>query len=1851
LEKDANRFVIAVDTMLHINMETFLVANERNGACHFDIDAKLVQNMLTTLGVDAEGSNGILFSFETLSSDDFDFIKKCILALDADCYTAQAWSDWFKLNHDLDESTKILLTTLLAQVNSSTVHMEETVRSVTETIGSLAPEGVFKAEVDFGLTMDTKKMFLWCMFIGSYLAYQKYNDNVTLKTLMLASVAALLYFYHKEVIDVVKQYFVPRAQTSGMVELFVEGTSLLLFGTKCISSAHGISDLMDSFTSMNNNSRNFTQYVTRCFDWVGQLITYLTTAFGFEWKNIFSNENTEEMQNLSRMLQPLEIKMQAGFLLTDLDKRDLVLVNSKLQDLTMSMAKRPGMLPKNIGLSCIASRIKVLEAYCSASASTPQTRQIPYCVMLTGPPGVGKDVILQNVIAPVLIDHVLSDTEREAQRINPLKYKPISLNPTDKFQQGVTPETVSIVYHDMFAVKTVSSADIMPEDVMLLHLLSSEAFVLKSADVESKGKMYAQPKLVFATTNYAGGGPPPGSTLLNPNAFYRRMEGHVWLAVANPKYVKPQIGQAAFKMTGAPSINLGRLDKERFQEDCLHNTKVSVTGDGDYIINEYTRRPLRSDDSTMFYKYNLEKGVAEGGIYTLAQFLAVVKEDINNHFNHGSYLVESLESIAEEYKAQMMRVDPFKPITVGTEIRPSVDIPLSELFRLALTRSDKLHPHYEAFYYSQLYSIGVQYLSLDVWLRLASKSKDFYEFRPCGPRNPEDRLTYTMRELVEQRSELAERIRKMNYTPNMVAIGNDLLRPDLFDIEQVAKDLSTYSIDITKPHINVCVALDTTNRFWPNFEENHIKPLLLKKMDSLPTVSQHFLRKYVGLSKIKRSIIDQLSPYDGLLVMYDLADSKSLISDTTDEGSFHWVSAKIKNSWDKVSSFIGGLDHSSVYPWLVGAGVALSVLPCIALVKTVYSAVFPESTEYKSQVLAGSEQDDKSISSVVNNNLLWFDIQVSDPRISPVNGVTEMRLVRSNYILMLGGRVGITTAHSFKMPMKAYPGCNFALKLYGMNNMDHTHPDFLVPDGSWTIEPVPGQNDMCFVYLPTIKEYPDIRSKIVDKPAMAYAMSEVKQAYAMATFRPSDSDIPEKRTYTTTFKYNVKPEPVRYATSQKFVKFGASEYIEIPDGCITIDNPVFTNVSFEGACGMPIFIKVKADRITTNFPNANQPMIAAIHCAGSLAGGVAMPISREMFSHIDLCKSGTMQERVERTMKLYKSVKEKYFVSHDYVEPEFLDVPKYNSVGQLVIATRPKITIPMQTSLVKSSLYGNEVLNELIPTDEPYFPALLGNVKEETPEGGYKYVPVIQRNILKYGKNIGGNITFHAYRNLASLYNSKLLENMPDYEKYFYDVALLDDGSIDVDLMYDRFIVGFQDVDNLNNNIKSLPRNKSVGPNVKDYFGFLNRKEVFGEGILPVLGTKESNIIKDLVLGLNADLLDDKNILVMVNAVNKDELRPRSRVINGKTRIFSSSDLPFLILSMIYLRDIIQICKKFRIRNGMLVGINPYSKEWDSLAQQLLEKSEYVMATDHSGFDTDRTEVDWKIFCHFVDRFYLKEHGTKRHACRMRLLDSMSEFITVVPGTGEERFISMYRSLCSGWLITSLYGTYINALTHFSCFVSIMAIGDHYNKTGKEAHLIINDIKQSDMAKYADVVWNSVKAFHYGDDSIISTSMPEAFSIESVTTLMALLFNCTVTDENADIKVDDVHKHMQAFGYVPLDKGVIIARSFNKMLVEDKSGNKEYRFLASLRMSSLSKMAFWDKKGQSHEVLLAKYDLLLKEASLHGKEYHSKMASNLAPEYTKYGVSSPFMEWEYALNFVLDSEYEHFDGDEFVEMI
>lgn len=170
------------------------------------------------------------------------------------------------------------------------------------------------------------------------------------------------------------------------------------------------------------------------------------------------------------------------------------------------------------------------------------------------------------------------------------------------------------------------------------------------------------------------------------------------------------------------------------------------------------------------------------------------------------------------------------------------------------------------------------------------------------------------------------------------------------------------------------------------------------------------------------------------------------------------------------------------------------------------------------------------------------------------------------------------------------------------------------------------------------------------------------------------------------------------------------------------------------------------------------------------------------------------------------------------------------------------------------------------------------------------------------------------------------------------------------------------------------PINRTTSPG----FPYVNHPKPLGKkGKTNWMGRFEYDFESEQAKQLRADVeevvrrcREDEPFEVIWIDTLKDERRPHEKVDAGKTRIISNGPMHVNIAFRMFFMAALAHLRAGRIYNGIAVGINVWSREWDALAQHLLSNSEAMIDGDFKEFDgTLMDQVMWEIF-HVLDSLY-----------------------------------------------------------------------------------------------------------------------------------------------------------------------------------------------------------------------------------------------------------------------------------------
>lgn len=133
---------------------------------------------------------------------------------------------------------------------------------------------------------------------------------------------------------------------------------------------------------------------------------------------------------------------------------------------------------------------------------------------------------------------------------------------------------------------------------------------------------------------------------------------------------------------------------------------------------------------------------------------------------------------------------------------------------------------------------------------------------------------------------------------------------------------------------------------------------------------------------------------------------------------------------------------------------------------------------------------------------------------------------------------------------------------------------------------------------------------------------------------------------------------------------------------------------------------------------------------------------------------------------------------------------------------------------------------------------------------------------------------------------------------------------------------------------------------------------------------------------------NERPLLFFISSA-KDELRTSDKIEAGKTRSFAAAPLHYVVMFRQQFLDFFSTIMENRIKNGTLVGINPYGSEWDVLATSLLRNNKRkFIAGDFSNFDgTLNRSLLWAMF-EVIEEIYERDSRLSR-ALWTDITDSM----------------------------------------------------------------------------------------------------------------------------------------------------------------------------------------------------------------------------------------------------------------------
>lgn len=372
---------------------------------------------------------------------------------------------------------------------------------------------------------------------------------------------------------------------------------------------------------------------------------------------------------------------------------------------------------------------------------------------------------------------------------------------------------------------------------------------------------------------------------------------------------------------------------------------------------------------------------------------------------------------------------------------------------------------------------------------------------------------------------------------------------------------------------------------------------------------------------------------------------------------------------------------------------------------------------------------------------------------------------------------------------------------------------------------------------------------------------------------------------------------------------------------------------------------------------------------------------------------------------------------------------------------------------------------------------------------------------------------------------------------------------------------------------------------------------IFGSNQEFDLSTEQAVALKQQVMDYIDAAKQGKIYSVYYTDSLKDEIRTIKKVREGRTRLVSGSPLVLTVVTRMYFMQVCRYLYTNRIANGMAVGCNPLSNDWNILYNLLCNcSSENVFSGDFKNFDGSERPYLLSKCGEILTSWYGLPDMHSDSVVRMTIISDLYNSVHI---RGSRMYV-WDGSLASGNPLTSVVNSLYNQIAFrytWECLRVETLEGKHGPKT---------DIGFFD---------GSVYLCTYGDDNILSVrdNVKHFYNPELIRMKMIDLgLTLTSSDKEATglLDFDDIYE---------VD---FLKRCF--------SYSKHGKLIGALPLASIFKPLVWVKKGAPEfSRIIECLDGIKIELSAHGKTvYNEWMSIIISLIFERYGETILFESYE-----------------------
>lgn len=355
-------------------------------------------------------------------------------------------------------------------------------------------------------------------------------------------------------------------------------------------------------------------------------------------------------------------------------------------------------------------------------------------------------------------------------------------------------------------------------------------------------------------------------------------------------------------------------------------------------------------------------------------------------------------------------------------------------------------------------------------------------------------------------------------------------------------------------------------------------------------------------------------------------------------------------------------------------------------------------------------------------------------------------------------------------------------------------------------------------------------------------------------------------------------------------------------------------------------------------------------------------------------------------------------------------------------------------------------------------------------------------------------------------------------------------------------------------------------------------------------GTHEQvTVFKEVIDAMDEIVINAKAGIRMFHVATdnlKDELRGEDKVSAGSTRLFSGCPFVYLAVFRQYFGAFSLWYMKNRINNGSCIGVNPYSTEWNTIAERLIHVSpNNIGAGDHEKYDGSQKPLVHLVILDSINRWY--DDGAVNNAIRSIL------------------WMEVYNSK---HIIDGVIYEWLSALP-----------------SGHPFTIVINTIYNHIIARY---VWfKSVGNLIEFNFHVYVVALGDDITY-SVTDDYRELFNDVVFAKYA-LEMGLVYTNETKSGEMIARRSLTEIEFLKRRFVFDV---RENLWIAPLKLQSILKMIDWTKRKHTNAIVSSNVVTAIKELALHERpvfeEYSKKIQESFRTHYPYLRPSEP-LELDY----------------------